>query len=270
MATVFRDPKKRSKIQYITTSTYENDLFVYTTARNPTTFEVTGTLSHHPQATSGNCAIGRVLRETGRLLYPGGAYPGVSTFMVAVYDAQSGLNGFIDPNSSNFAYYNVNKPIEVADGVDPNTAAKDKGMSIYTGGNISVWGDGSIYVFGTGNIGTVSGNITSGGNMVANTGLTVNSGGIGITSGNLTITAGKLNVPGSGTAAIVGTSTLTGGAVTIATSAVTTNSKIFLTYLYPLSNAGILQVRTINNGVSFLVNSSSGTDTSAFNWFIVN
>jgi len=278
MATVFRDPKKRSKIQYITTSTYENDLFIYTTSRNPATFEVTGVLAHHPQATSGNCAVGRVLRETGRTLYPGGAYPGVSTFMVAVYDAQSGLNGFIDPNSSNFAYYNVDKPIEVADGVDPNTGAKDKGMSIYTGGNITVWGDGNMYVFGTGNIGTVSGNITAGGNMVANTGLTVNSGGISVTAGDVSITAGKLNVPGSGAAAIVGTANLASPSAYIVgpyrkldinTTAVTANSKIFLTYV-GLNSPGVLSAENIIAGTSFTIVSNSSTDNGVVNWFIVN
>lgn len=262
MATVYRDPKKRSKINYITTSAFNNDLFVYTTSQNPTTFEVTGNLAHHPQATSGNCPFGRVLRETGRILYPGGAYPGVSTFMVAVYDQQSGLNGFIDPNSSNFAYYNVNKPIEVPDGRDPNTGALDKGMSIYTGGNITVWGDGDIYVLGTGNIGTVSGNITSGGSMLANTGLTVNSGGV-------TITAGQFKAPASGGAAIVGNDTLSAGTKTVTTTLVTANSKIFLTYTSS-SSPGILRVSAISAGVSFTVTSSNGSDASSFNWFIVN
>jgi hypothetical protein len=283
MATVYRDPKMRSKINYITTSTFDNDLFVYTTSQNPKTFETTGNLAHHPSATSGNCPLGRVLRETGRVLYPGGAYPGVSTFMVAVYDQQSGLNGFIDPNSSNFAYYNVNKPIEVADGRDPNTGAPDKGMSIYTGGNITVWGDGDIYVLGTGNIGTVSGNITSGGNMVAHTGLTVDSGGIGVTagnvtltSGNLNITAGKLNVPGTGGAAIVGNASMASGSVVggfrklvVNTTAVTANSRIFLTYTGQ-NNAGILSAESIVAGTSFTIVSNNTSDGGTVSWFIVN
>ena len=270
MATVFRDPKKRSKIQYITTNAFNTDLYVYTTSRNPTTFEVTGSLTVHPDATSGNCPIGRVLRETGRTLYPGGAYSGISTFMVGVYDAQSGLNGFIDPNTSNFAYYNIDKPIEVQDGTDPTTGAKDKGMSVYTNGSVRVWGSGNIYAFGTGSIGTTSGNITSGGTVVANTGLTVNSGGIGLTSGNLTITAGKLNVPASGGAAIAGTATLgAGGTVTINTTAVTASSRILLTYTV-FNTPSILRVSAKTAGTSFTVTSLNPTDTSTFDWFIVN
>lgn len=262
MATVYRESKKRAKIHYITTSEFNADFFVYTTSQNPSTFETTGSLTVHPQATAGNCPFGRVLRETGRKLYPGGAYPGVSTLMVGVYDLQSGLTGFIDPNSRNFAYYNVDKPIEVADGIDPATGSADRGMSTYTSGNVTVWGSGNIYVFGTGNIGTVSGNITSGGSMVANTGLTINSG--------------TLTVPETGSAAITGNANMALGSIVsgfrrlvVNTTAVTANSRIFLTYTGQ-NNVGVLSAESIVAGTSFTIVSNNTADAGTVNWFIVN
>jgi hypothetical protein len=57
--------------------------------------------------------------------------------MVGVYDAQSLLNGFIDPNAKVFQIYNTDKPTSVPDGVDPTTGTTDLGPSVYTRGDVA-------------------------------------------------------------------------------------------------------------------------------------
>lgn len=115
----------------------------------------------------------------------------------------------------------------------------------------------------------INGAISSGTNNYA---LLINSGNT-LMNGNLTLgTAGnKLNIT-TGTNASVGTATLTGGTVTVSTTAVTASSKIFLTDATTgaLTNIGTPTVGTITAGTSFVINSSNVLDTSNINWFIIN
>lgn len=150
MATTYRDPRARTKINYIATAPFNVNFYNYTQSTNPNTFEVTGALSAVTGASAAVCPKGRILRENGKRLFPGGSYPGISTFMVGVYDANSGLSGYIDPNAECFAYYNVDKPVEVVDGVDPSGNVVHRGASVYTSGNILA--DGSLKVGGTADV----------------------------------------------------------------------------------------------------------------------
>lgn len=94
--------------------------------------------------------------------------------------------------------------------------------------------------------------------------------GVNDTSALSSVTiGGKINI-GTGTNHSAGTGTLIGGTATIATTAVTGNSLIFLTAVSGGSNAGMLSVGAKTAGVSFVVNSSNVLDTSTFNWFFVN
>lgn len=96
-------------------------------------------------------------------------------------------------------------------------------------------------------------------------------GAVSVT-GNLTLnTAGnKLNIT-TGTNASAGKSAaMTAGTITISTTAVTSSSLIFLTNAVVGGTPGILSVGTIVNGTSFVINSSSATDTSQVNWLIIN
>jgi len=61
--------------------------------------------------------------------------------------------------------------------------------------------------------------------------------------------------------------TLASGAATVTTSACTTTSLIYLTY-NTFVNQGVLRATAANG--SFTINSSSGTDASVVQWFIVN
>jgi hypothetical protein len=84
-------------------------------------------------------------------------------------------------------------------------------------------------------------------------------------------TFSKLNIT-TGSNATVGTSTLSGGTVTVSTTAVTASSKIFLTDATTgaLTNIGTPTVGTVTAGVSFVINSSNVLDTSNINWLIIN
>lgn len=80
----------------------------------------------------------------------------------------------------------------------------------------------------------------------------------------------KLNIP-TGSNASAGTGTLSGGTVTISTTAVTSNSLIFLQdTAASLTNVGVLSVSAKSAGTSFTVTSANVLDTSTFNWLIVN
>ena len=137
---------------YITTTTFQNDIFQYTTTTNPTTFVVTGTLTSLATVgtgTAATCPANRILVENGKKLYPSGLAisnnttygapnPGVTTYMVGVYDPGSFLSGYIDPNSKVFAPYNTDKPNYVPRGVDPNgNTTIDQGPPVYTLGSVT-------------------------------------------------------------------------------------------------------------------------------------
>ena len=105
--------KATSLISYVSVAEFSSHFFNYYT-----TFENLQTIGHLDPVTggSGNCPAGRILRENGRKLYPGGAYPSVTTYLVGVYDSKSLLSGFIDPNAPQFALYNTDKPNTVPNG----------------------------------------------------------------------------------------------------------------------------------------------------------
>lgn len=151
---------------YITTTTFQNDIFQYTTTTNPSTFEVTGTLTSLATVgtgTAATCPANRILVENGKKLYPSGLAisnnttygapnPGVTTYMVGVYDPGSFLSGFIDPNSQVFAPYNTDKPNYVPRGVNPNgNTTIDQGPPVYTLGSVTA---GTTVTAGTGVVAT--------------------------------------------------------------------------------------------------------------------
>ncbi len=169
MSSVGNAYEDQSKITYLTTRTFENDLFSYTTAINPTTFERTGTLSAPISgATSVTCPVRRFLYETGKKLIPG-AHPGVKTLMVGVYDPVSFLSGYIDPNSEVFTRMNEDKSAMLDTitasgtldfgvfGRNPNGDTSDLADPVYTRGDVTALGQATI----TGNITSETGNIVA-------------------------------------------------------------------------------------------------------------
>lgn len=81
------------------------------------------------------------------------------------------------------------------------------------------------------------------------------------TSGN------RLNIA-TGSNASIGQATLSGGTVTVNTTAVTANSIIFLAHAG--TGTGPLQVGTITAGTSFVINSGNPGDSNVVNWIIIN
>lgn len=120
--------------------------------------------------------------------------------------------------------------------------------------------------------GSASWNLTSISSTASFPGTLTTAGTITATNGNLVLgTAGNKLSIATGTNASIGTSAaMTGGTITISTTAVTASSKIFLTAVTPGGTQGTLSVGTIVAGTSFVINSSSGSDTSTVNWLIIN
>jgi hypothetical protein len=116
-----------------------------------------------------------------------------------------------------------------------------------------------LTVLNTGNVGI--------GTSTPNVTLTVN----GQVSANNTATFNTLAIKDLSTTsnATMGVSALVAGSATITTTAVQSNSRIFLTTQIPGGTVGSPYVFSRIAGTSFTIKSTSGTDTSNVAWFIV-
>lgn len=134
-----RNLKEVSARSYISTEPYNGNFFSYSVKTGPSPqFKKTGTLVTVTGATSVNCPLGRVLRENGKKLFPD-AYPGVTTYMVGVFDIINNLSGYINPNDPVFAPFNGDRPNYLKDSV--NSQAKNLGSPVLTQGNVLCSGD---------------------------------------------------------------------------------------------------------------------------------
>lgn len=87
-------------------------------------------------------------------------------------------------------------------------------------------------------------------------------------NGNVAI-QGKLKVA-EGLDKAVGQAVLNNGMVTVATKAIRTNSRIFLSYAGITGQLGILYSNEIQDETSFEIHSTSATDNSPVNYWIIN
>ena len=134
-----RNLKEVSAKSYISTDAYNSNFFTYSVTTGPSPqFKKTGALTSVSGATSVNCPAGNILRENGKKLYPD-AYPGVTDYMVGVFDILNNLSGFIDPNDPVFAPFNGDRPNYLKDSV--NDQAKNLGAAALTQGNVMCSGD---------------------------------------------------------------------------------------------------------------------------------
>lgn len=154
-----------SKRSYISTSAFNGIIYSYTTTLNTTNFKQEGRLAALTALPSGttitaaNCPAGRILRETGRKLYPG-ANPGLvqgdtyqgttvannnlNKMWVLVFDSVTGLRGYIDPNAPQFAVYNNDRNPAFVDVAETAGGAPTRlGQPVFTSGNITTTG-GSV------------------------------------------------------------------------------------------------------------------------------
>jgi hypothetical protein len=134
-------------------------------------------------------------------------------------------------------------------------------------------------------------NLTDGDVNLTDGDVNLTDGDVNLTNGNVTLSDGSINVEGdlnitkdggkilavAATAAAAGDSSfgsveLVAGTATIATTAVTANSLIFLTVqaLGTVATAEPVHAHTITPGTSFVITSADITDTSTVAWFIVN
>lgn len=104
--------------------------------------------------------------------------------------------------------------------------------------------------------------------------ITSSLGNLRALNGNLVLgTAGnKLSIATGANASIGTSAAMVAGTVTVATTAVTASSRIFLTVNTPGGTQGELSAPTasIVPGTSFVINSSHLLDTSTVNWWIIN
>ena len=128
---------------------------------------------------------------------------------------------------------------------------------------------------------TTTSTLVSGTTMTAGTGLTATTGNITATAGNLVATAGQLQLNGAASRVIINAGTastapvgvssaMTGtpGTVTVTTSACTTSSKILYSRATTGGTPGEVSITTQSAG-SFVL-TSTGNETSTFNYFIIN
>jgi len=138
-------------LNYISTAAFNGNFltYVYTQPSPANNFVGSGALSavlnsSGSAVTAADCPAGRVLRTNGKKLYPDAAGIPLTyadrTPLVGVFDYHSGLSGFIDPNASMFALYNVDKSIDSIDGTAASGANDHKGMSVFTGGTVTAAG----------------------------------------------------------------------------------------------------------------------------------
>lgn len=130
--------------QYIATESFVNDFFTYTTSTDANGL-TTGSLTQVSGATTATCPAGRVLRDNGKRLYPD-AHPNVSYPMIGVFDPQTFLAGFINPNSPIFAMFNSDKAYFTDANGDGRNAGFDlnlssnglinEGLAVLTNGNV--------------------------------------------------------------------------------------------------------------------------------------
>ena len=125
--------------QYIATESFVNDFFTYTTSTDANGL-TTGSLTQVSGATTAACPAGRVLRDNGKRLYPD-AHPNVAYPMIGVFDSQTFLSGFINPNSPIFAMFNSDKPYftDTNGGFDLNLSSNglaNEGLAVLTNGNV--------------------------------------------------------------------------------------------------------------------------------------
>lgn len=253
---------ENSSRSYISTSDFSNSIFSYTPATrlNPGSLAVIS-------GASGKCPARRILRETGKKLFPG-VHSGVYTYMVSVIDNVNLWNGFIDPNSPLFAVYSTDMPSFFQDGLDAATGSPpDSGVPVITNGLVS-----AAQSVSAGTTVTAGTSITAGTTVRAGTSL---SAGTSITAGT-TVRAQKfLTSPvGSGTGSLgspltasVGTAGFNGsGTQVVYTTQVTPSSMIFVT----VNNVGPRAATVVPNNGYFTVYSSENSDSSTFYWMIVN
>ena len=150
---------------------------------------------------------------------------------------------------------------------DTNVVTPSSGnINLVQGSNILTTGSGANATIALVSSPSVSGSLTAG------TTITATLGAITATNGNVVLgTAGNKIVIATGANASVGTSGAmsgTPGAVTVATTASSATAKIFYSRATTGGTPGQVSI-TAQDGTGFTL-TSTGNETSTFNWWIIN
>jgi hypothetical protein len=212
---------------------------------------------------------------------PANGGTGTATAFTAGSVVFAGASGIYDQSNTNLFWDNSAKRLGIG------TAVPNRPIEIFdnsNGGQLVLSRDngttrGSL-VFARNNAGaaqitsTIEGNSDSAsinsGNLVfyATDGAGSNVGRAQIDSAGLSILlSGRLRI-NEGANGGMGVATLVGGTVTVANTAVTASTRIFVSRSTTGGTEGHLSTTQIA-GTSFTVNSSSGTDTSTVNWLLI-
>jgi len=258
---------------YVALNHFESELYTYSYGLNEELLREVGTLTLNPAANSGNCPKGAILHENGRKLNPAdiyfrGANDGVAMFMVGVYDPQSGLNGFINPNSPLFGLQNSDKPIYLNE-------SEPLGNGILTNGTIETTQSVTAGTIVKAGISVIAGidvvagqNVTAGTSVTATTtssaakfqvlprsiGSVSNNNGRGTVGTPLTTSAGVAALDGTGYDTVVYTTQVNPGSMVIVT----------------INNTGARGVSVVPDNGFFTVYSSVNNDASTFYWLVIN
>jgi hypothetical protein len=163
-----------------------------------------------------------------------------------VFDYHSGLSGFIDPNATVFALYNVDKPVDSLDGTAASGVNNHRGMSVYTGGNVTAAGSLKVgtqltLASGTTQLNSVSQGVVAQTTFVANTGgnttLTVTTVLSGVITLGMTITSTGDITSGTYISAF-GTGTGGTGTYSISANALTTATAVNMSGGYAVAASG--------------------------------
>jgi hypothetical protein len=150
------------------------------------------------------------------------------------------------------------------------------GALLPTAGNMNLLGTAN-QITSTGSGSTITFSIpsafTAPGSVTATTTLTATLGAITATNGNLVLgTAGNKIIIPTGANASVGTSSAMSGnpgSVTVSTTASSATAKIFYVRATTGGTPGNVSI-TAQDGTGFTLTSTSATETSTFNWWIIN
>jgi hypothetical protein len=263
---------------YISTEIFNSSFYTYTTAFNGLVFN--GVLGSVPSSSVTACPSGRILHETGKKLFPG-ANPGITDYMVSVFDPISLLTGFINPNNSNFSLMNTDRAAYLLDNVTGSNAGLStqtaRANALYTRGDVLAGGrfdlSGNAMIYGS--LSTI-GNAYIGGNLstMSNVYIGRNLSTLGATySGGNVFFGSNIYLKNNST---IGNANLSNGNISstykqyfVSTPYVRASSIVFLTYTHQ-SNAGILSTDQIIPTSTFRIVSNSSTDEGLVNWMIMN
>lgn len=212
---------------------------------------------------------------TGTTLNIGSAFTSplanvVNTMFASATTTGTNIGGYGDASGGNTNYGLVGKAV----------GTKNSGVNIGTIGIAANAGTSPINIGGYFGMQTTEATIKgSSVALAADNGTTTSNifeardGGTSVftvADGGAITATGAINLTDGANKSVGVSAAMTAGTITISNTRVTANSRIFLTHATLGGTQGILSVGTIVAGTSFVINSSSATDTGTVNWLIIN